>query len=700
MLGKPRRKFLAIGCLGAGTIMMASPLASLASTPPAATSNGLSTLGISLPSVTVTDPTGVAHSVSLGTLTAKSQSLPQLLSSLTVGGTSLLGQTVPSQTFSTSSGPQSGSYSVPVPTGLPVTGSVSLGNYALSAANGTTSALLSALTGQVGVTPLNLSTTLGQHGISTQVTPTASTSNAALITPPLTLKLSDILPASVLQGLPLGVVLSLVSQLNLPLGSLGPVVSELQSLVTTVQSLDTNLTNLASAEAQLSSLASPAIQTAEATVNTDTQQVTQLQSTVASDQATVTTDQSKVTADQAAVTAAQSVVSTACVLPLSTACTTAQATLTSAQNTLTADQSSLSAAQSALTTAQSQLSAAQTQLASAQTTLNNLISAAGPAVQQAQTLVNTLTATVNGLLSQVDNLLNQLSGTNLTSLLNNLIAALGNGSLVDLGSITAVLSTAANGSSGTSTASCTPSSLSILGVSVPVPNCAAVSQAISSLGSKLDTVLQLLPVGTPKVTASGLTTSTQATPKPDSNGTTSATAALTALQLALPQMKLSGVVDQLTHNLQQQLQQLLSTLSTAGGAGSTLSLTGLNIPATLSSLANTLVTQVGALPTGAALQGLSTLGLTVNAAGVTAASTFTPASASVPNAAGTPNATPAGPAPTSSTPTALPMTGTDAVGTIAVGLLLLVVGYFLLVLTDVRREALLSLVPARRSRRR
>jgi hypothetical protein len=698
---KQLRRRAAAVCIGAGVVVLATPFMGVAAT---TTGTGSSAVSVGLPSVTVSLPTGAVESVALGTVKAESTSVASLLSSLTVAGTSVLGHAAPGQTFSTASGAKSGSYDVPVPSGLPVTASLNLANYGLSAASGSASTVLSALTGKLGVTPLNLTTDLGQHGISTQVTPTGSSGGLSVVTPPVALKLSDILPTSLLNGLPLGLDLSIIKQLNLPLGTLGPVVTQLNNLLTLVKSLDTNLTNLSAAQAQFAALETGALQTAQATVNTALALVSQTQSTVTSDLAAATANQSKVSADGVALTAANQALSVAqtaeqaaCLIP-GPACTAAQAVLSAAQTTvntdqaaLSSDQAALAAAQSAVASAQQALVTAQQQLATAQTALNGLVAAAGTAVQQAQALVNTLTSTVNGLLSQVQTLLNQLSSTNVDNLLKTLTAAIGKQSLFDLGPITTTLSSTANAAAGTASVTCLTSSLTVLGVSVPVPNCAAVSQALSSLGAKLDAILKLLPVSTPKLTVSGLTTSSQATPSPV-NGATSAGAAISALTVDLPQMKLSGLVDQLTQSLKTQLQQLLSTLGSATPAvhlrPQALSLVGVTLPSSLTTLVSTLLTEVNALPTGQALQGLSTVGLHATTASVTSTASFATASSPV-KAGPIPTATPPGVVPPSgvvSNPPKLPSTGTNAVGTMAAGLLLLVAGYYLLVISEFGRR--------------
>lgn len=712
MLGIRPRKRWGFACLAAGAVLVVDPLATLAATPAAATNVGTSAVTVGLPAATVTDPTGVARNVALGTVIAQSESTPQLLSSIALSGTNLLGHAVPGPTYTTSSGPQSGSYDVPVPTGLPVTGAVNLAHFQLSALSGATSSVLSALTGQVGVPPLNLTSNLGQHGITTQVTPTTSTSAASFVISALSLKLSDILPASVLNGLPLGAVLSLVQQLNLPVGSLAPVLSAVNQLQTTLQSLDKNLTDLASAQTQLTSLASSALQSAESAVAADTQELAQLQSTLTSDQNAVTAAQSAVTADQTALAAAnqtllaaQTAATADCVVPATTLCTTAtsaltaaQATVTSDTNKLNTDQATLTAAQSALASLQTQISNVQQQLATDQATVTSLLNSASPAVQQAAALVKSLTATVNGLLTQLQGLLNQLQGTNLTSLLKTLTSSIGNTGLVDLGPITSALNTSADATSGTASATCSPSSLSVLGVAVPVPSCAAVDQGLATLTGKLGSVLKLLPVNVPQLQVSGLQTTSQATPKPAADGTTSASSGLTALHLSLPQMKLSALADQLTQNLQQQLQQLLTSL---GGSATTaaavrsaalpsvLSLPGVTIPAGVTTLLSSVLTQLNALPTGQALQGLATVGLDLTGAAIGTTATFKAAGATTSPMGTSTSGTPAaGPSPATPAPSgSLPLTGANPVGILASGLLLLVIGYYLLVLADWRRPA-------------
>jgi hypothetical protein len=174
------------------------------------------------------------------------------------------------------------------------------------------------------------------------------------------------------------------------------------------------------------------------------------------------------------------------------------------------------------------------------------------------------------------------------------------------------------------------------------------------------------------------------------NGKTSASAGITALTVDLPQMKLSGLIDQLTHNLQQQLQQLLSTLGSATPAARfmpQLSLAGLTLPTSLTSLVGGLLTEVNALPTGQALNGLSTLGLNATMASITSTASFVP-SGSPTQAVPTSTTTPPGAVPTPATPSPnpkLPLTGTNEIGTIAAGFLLLVAGYYLLVVSEQRR---------------
>lgn len=652
-------------CLAAGGLLVAGPFLypGVAATQPANT--GSATVTVSLPAVTVTDPLGANRAISLGSLTVGAQSYPNLLASLGLSSLSALGQSAPGVSYTSAQGTRSGNTTVPVSAG-PVTGSVGLLNYLVQSGSGAATAKLGALNGSLTAAPLGLAAGLGQHGLETAVTPTGSTSAVELTSPGITLKLSDLLPANVLNALPLGTLLQLLASTGLQLPStLSGAVSQLENVVLGVQVLNADLTQLASAQATVASLSAsnPAVAAAQAAVTSAQQAVTADQAKLAADLATQTTDQAAVTA--------------ACTIPLSLACTTAQSALTAINATVSADQTNLASAQATLTQDQAALTAALNQAA-----------APGSPLATAQALVTTLTNTVNGLLTQLQGLLNSLP--NVQSLLQQLAAALGNAPLLQVGNVSVVLNTGATAKSGTSSVTCTLGSVTVLGTAVAAPTCSSLGQLVSGIESKLTTALAVLPAAArPSVTLDGLQTSHSASAAPSSSGATSASAGLSALHLGIAPISLKGLADSLTTQLQAQLNQVLGALGVAAPAVKARAVSAhalpVTLPAGLSTLLTTLTTQIDALPTGSALAGLSTLGLDAHLVGVTSQSGFqggaTPAPAtSAPTAP--PATAPAG--PSHATPAGhLAFTGADEIGMLAAGLLLVVMGAQLLV---VRRQ--------------
>lgn len=659
-------------CLVAGGLLMAEPFVfpAEAASPPAKT--GTAGVTVSLPSVQVTDPVGGNRSVSLGALSAAAQSDPSLAASLSLGNLSALGQTVQGVSYSSAGGTKSGNATVPVSAG-PVSGSVGLLNYLVQAANGTATAQLGTLNGQLTAAPLGLAAGLGQNGLQTTVSPTGSNGAVQLSSPGLTLKLSDLLPANVLSGLPLGTLLQLLQTLGLQLpANLSGQLTQLEGTIYGIQTLAGDLTSLANAQSTVASLTSSnaAVTAAQQAVNTAQTTLNSQQATVNSLQTQLTTDQATLAADQAAVTAA-------CVIPASPTCTAAQAALSTITATVSSDQTKLSAAQTQLATDQAALSAAQTQLTAA----INAAAAPGTPLATAQALVASLTTTIDNLLNQLQSALGTLP--NLQSLLQQLTAALGNSPLLQVGNVAVTLSTAADAKSGTASVTCTLGSVTVLGQSVAAPTCSSLSQLLSGIEGKISGVLALLPAGArPSVTLAGLQQTSSSTSIPSATGATSANAGLSALHLAIAPISLKGLVDSLTSQLQQQVQQVLTGLGITTHVVGAVHAHALTIPSGLGSLLSTLSTQVSALPTGQALNGLSTIGLDAQLVGVTSQATYQGAAPTGSTPAGTGGTTSA---PTgSSTPVKqLPFTGGNELELMAAGLLLLVAGAQLLTLRRV-----------------
>ena len=707
-------------CLLTGAALAAQGLVVASHAASAPVNTGSASLSLTLPQLALSGPVGAARSLALGTITVAAQSIPPLGATLALAGPTAMGQAAQGVDYSSAQGNQAGNATVPVSAG-PVTGSVGLVNYAVNAGAGSALAQLGGLTGTLGVSPLNLAADLGTHGLLAQAGPTASAAGLDLTSPGINIDLADLLPANVLAGLPLGVVVNLLQTTGVTLSpTLTSELSRVRSLLGDAQSLSTDLTSLSGAEATVASLiaSNTALAAAQAAVTSQTQTVagdqatvTSAQSALTAAQATQSTDQSTVNSDQSALTAAQATLSAdqtaeaaACLLPLSSACTTAKGVVAAAQSVVTSDQATLTAAQAALTTAnqtvttdQSALTAAQAALATAQATLAtdqatlaNLAaqaSAPGSPLATAEGLVTTLTTTVDSLLTQLQGLLGTLP--NLQSVLAQLTGALANAPLIGIGNLAVGLNVAANAKTDSASVTCTLGSVSVLGKSVAAPTCEGLSALLKGISGQLSTALSILPASAkPSLSLSGLEpiTSTSAA-SPD--GTLTASAGLSALDLAISPISLSGLVDSLTSQLQAQLQAITTALGNHSLlTRPALDAHALSVPSGLSGLLGTLTTQVSALPTGSALSGLSTLGLAAGLAGVTSQANYRGASSSTPAPAGTApvNSTtgnttaPPGGVTTGGTPGSLPFTGSNSLPLLATGLLLIVMGSQLLII--------------------
>ncbi|HZT67168.1 MAG TPA: hypothetical protein VFA11_15370 [Acidimicrobiales bacterium] len=656
------QKRAGVACLAAGAVILAQPVVGMTASAPQ-NGTGTSSVVVSLPQATVTDPTGASHSVNLGSLTVSAASAPKLLSSLGFSGAAALGQAVPGKAMDSSQGTVSGSVTVPVSAG-PVTGSVNLASYLLQSASGTATGQLSALTGGLNVAPLSLTTTLGQHGLSSQVSPTQAVSSLGVNSPAVSLKLSDLLPANVLNGLPLGEILALISSLHLNVGAtLQSEISQVQATLTTLQQLSTDTAQLSSAESQLNSLIAS---------NT---QIQQAQAAVTSNQTALTTAQNALSAAQNTLSVDQTAAQTACAGPLNgtPGCTTAQQLVATQQATVTTDQANVTSAQN--------------QLATDQATLNSLLNASpGSTLATVQAQVNSLTTTINGLLSTLSGQLGSLP--DLTSLVKNLVAALGNAPLVSLGSVGMTITSTANSLSGSSSVTCTPGGLTVLGSTLPVPDCQTLSNLLASVSSQVAGALAVLPAAVrPSVTLSGLAPTSTGTSAPNAKGVTSSSAGLSPLHLAIGAISLKGLADQLTSQLEGALSQVQAVNSLMVRAPRLAARAhAVTVPAGLSALVSSVQTQLQALPTGSALAGLSTVGLDTTMVGIGTQSSFQPLPATAaPSSAPTPGASGGTGSPVA--PGSLPHTGSNSLADLAAGLLLMVVGAELLTITRLREAA-------------
>lgn len=640
----------------------------------AATGHGSTGITVSLPSAGVANPGAAPVEADLGSFSLDASSTPALESSISVSGQSVLGQSVPGKTITSADGRQAGNYSVPM-SAAGVDGTLTLASYLVDAANGTATSSLGGLTGKLTASALGVSASLGQHALSSVVTPTKSASDVEVVTPGLNVTLGNVLPSSVLGNLPLGTVLSLVDSLKLSLPSnLSSEVATLNSVVTQLAQLSTDLGQLQTAQGQLSSLESSSGSAA----------ITAAQQAVASDQATVAADQQKVSSDQTTISSLQSQI----------------AALPAGSSLLSGLQSQLSSAQATLSTDEASLAAAQSQLAADQATLSNLVSQASAnnaALAAAQSAVTTLTDEITSLENTVTSTLGSL--TNLTALLDSLRNAVAGAPLVDVGQVAFDLAASADAQSGVANIACSVGSTSVLGQAIPgsvLPGgasapCGTLVSDLSSIQSTVAGVLASLPVkAAPAVSVSGMTPTTSASPHPDANRTTTASAGISALKVDVSPVQLVGIVDSLVSKIQGEVTQLTgvtgsqlslvaggwkaSAMRFAGPMNASSILPSLGpLPAPLSSALSTLTSQLNSLPTGQALAGLGTTGLQAGLVGLSTTASFQANPAQ--SAGSTPGQS--APSPKTSGPS-LPFTGSNPAPLVALGMLALAGGAYLL----------------------
>src|SRR3954470_17294686 len=639
-----RRRLVSIGLVG-GLVAIAAG-ASGAPTPTPQT--GTSSTGLSLPQVTVIDPSGVSRTVTLGTISAAATTAGAALARIGLAGAQVAGTALPDWSVDNNSSVQSGDHGVPVTSPL-INGGLNLAGYGVSASATDAASTLSALTGGLATGPLNSQLDLGQHGITSTVAPTTSLSELQLSSVGGAIRLGDVLPSDILNALPLSELVSLAQSLGL---SVPPAVTtaltQLTNLNTTLSQLTSTATDLSAARTQLATLlaALPGTQAAQQAVTTAQTQLTSAlnslaaaQQQLAQDQATLDALQQQKAAADAAVTAAQAAVSSAQAqvnsllalvaanplsLLLKQQLTAAQAALTQATANLAAAQATaasllqqVNAAQTqvagdttVVTTATQLASAAQSTYDAAQAALDSLaaaVAAGNQAVADAQALVTSLTTTLNTLLGNVTSAAGALP--NVQTLLTTLQSLMGNVPLADLGRVVLDVKSVANDSGGTGTVTCDVTGLAVGGQATASGPCDQVAASFTSAVSALHALLTKLPTAAvPTPVLDGLQPSHNNSTTSGSDPTSTADAGITALHLGVPQVSLHAVTDAVQATLASTLSNLSTLLPNLGLADVTGTLTG-----TLNDLQGV----VASLPDGSALAGLRTLGLDVSLAGIT-----------------------------------------------------------------------------------
>jgi len=679
--------------------------------------SGQATTTIALPAITVTDPNGSTRTITLGSLVAHAVNESSPFASLGVPGWQI----------DSSGGAQSGNHDIPVTTSA-ASGDVDIVNYDVHADATTASSSYGTLTATASTTPVDLQADLGQHGVSARVTPDASTGSLDLTVTGLQLGIGDLLPADVLNALPLTGLVQIVSGLGLPLPagatSLTSTLSTLSGHLTSAQHLADQLatarTTLAGLLAALpgTAAAQQQLTNAQTTLSSDLAALQSAQQQLASDTATMQQLQTQVAGLTAAVTAAQQQVNSltaqitsllgnplnaAQIAALTVQLNSAQAALTSAQAALAPVQTQLGQAtvtvtadQQLVTVTQQQVSTDQASVTSAQQALDALVNAISndQAVTDAKAAVDQLTSSLTSAIATVSADITGLP--NLATLRTQLLSALTSAPLVNVGTLGATLSSTADDTSGAGTITCTISGATVLGHSIPNGSCTDLVGHFAAITTAVAGALDQLPVAVPVVpTLDGLVQATVQTTPTATDTATNGGASVSPLHLSLPSSGLTAFADT-------SVTSLLSALNGAQQSFSTLGLPA--VTSVLSGSLGTLAGTVGALPTGSALAGLHTLGVDVRTVGLSTSAvhnlalsaTPTPTSSGGygggstgggnpggghPGKVGTPTPTPR-PTPTPAAPprvtTAqhdpLPFTGDNTAADLAVALIALLAG--------------------------
>src|SRR3954465_9076894 len=192
-----RRRVVSVGLVAGLAAVPAGARGAPTPTP----QTGTSSTGLTLPQVTVTDPSGVSHAVTLGTISAAASTAGAALARIGLAGAQVAGTALPDWSVDNTSPVPSGDHSVPVSSPL-VNGGLNLAGYGVSASTTAAASTLSALTGGLTTGPLNSQLDLGQHGITSTVSPTTSLSELSLSSVGGAIRLGAVLPSDLLTAPP------------------------------------------------------------------------------------------------------------------------------------------------------------------------------------------------------------------------------------------------------------------------------------------------------------------------------------------------------------------------------------------------------------------------------------------------------------------------------------------------------------------
>ncbi len=306
----------------------------------------------------------------------------------------------------------------------------------------------------------------------------------------------------------------------------------------------------------------------------------------------------------------------------------AEAVEAAAAEALAAAQSDLADAEAVLAAAESAVEEAKQAVADANAALDAAMEEAVETVldsdlgRQLLATIEELRETLLTLLDELEGILTQLP--DLSALLEALLQELPDAPILGLGRMSFVVDVVANGHGGTAVAECEVDAVEILGDAVPAATCDDVAEALEVVDGLLADVLAALPVtALPPVTVTGPTITTSSA-GPDADGVSSAVVELTGLQLSVPTIELTGVVDDLLVDLRALVEEALATLdlSVLETFESSGDLEAFQVDAGLQGLLADLAAQLDALPTGELLDGLRTLGIDLTLGGLRSEALF------------------------------------------------------------------------------
>ena len=581
---------LIVTAAGIGTIGVAG-----GSNPPSP-NTGQATTTIQLPRIEITDASGTVHTIDLGALTAQALTDNGAAASLGV-----LGWSKDSQ-----GGPQSGDQDL---------GPVHIVGYDVHAGGDTAHSSLDALTATAATSPLAVQVDLGQHGVDATVDATQSSSAINLTVSGLSIGMGDLLPTDVLDGLPLSGLIDLVSGLGLtPPAGATSVVNQLGTLTGELSDVSAAASDLEAAQTALAGLLGAIPSTAAAQ-----QQLTDAQTQLANDLAALLVAQQQLGTDTTIAQDLQTQLDAANAdviywtgqLNLA-ALLAAQATAAQLQTQVDQANATVTADQQVVTTLTQQVSADQAAVTAAQDALDLLadqVALANQAVADAQAVVDQLTTTLTDLIDGFTTDLGALP--DLTALRAQLVAALTAAPLLDVGTLGATLSSTAANGSGAGTVTCTVTGASVLGQPIPAGPCSDLVSSFAGISSAVAGALAQLPLAQSLAPAlGGLAASTAGSSPAPNDVDTTGSAALTPLHLNLPSGTLAALADPAVAALSGALTPTQQALA------------GLGLPALTSALTGslgTLGTTLAAMPSGATLAGLHTVGVDVTLVGLSTA---------------------------------------------------------------------------------